>query len=127
VADGGTLILYAPHITSPSLSHSGWHERVGYHVRDYILAHREERFSDVPLAVLADLMQLPGTGSYHEGVETRRIRVLLASAIPREVCRRVNLEYIDPASIRFEEYRRRENEGILLVEDAGEMLYRRRE
>lgn len=126
VADGGTLTLYAPHIASPSLSHAGWHERIGYHVRDYILAHHRERFPDVPLAVLADLMQLPGTGSYHDGVETRRIRVLLASAIPPAMCRKINLEYLDPASIRLDDYRGREEQGCLLVEQAGETLYRPR-
>jgi len=124
VADGGTLILYAPHITSPSVSHSGWHERIGYHVKDFILAHHRERFADVPLAVLADLTQLPGTGTYTDGVESRRIRVLLATGIPADTCRRINLEYMDPDLVPWDTLRDRESDGILVVDEAGEMLYR---
>ena len=58
VADGGTLFLLAPHIRRPTLTHGAWHERVGYHVRDFFLAHRD-RYAEVPRVVLADLMQLP--------------------------------------------------------------------
>jgi nickel-dependent lactate racemase len=125
VADGGTLILWGPHIRSPAVSFEGggWHERVGYHVRDWILAHRE-RYRDVPLAVLADLIQLRGAGSYVDGVERPRIRVILATGIPAELCRKINLEYRDPRSLRIEELEGREPEGILVVHDAGEALYR---
>ena len=48
----------------------------------------------------------------------------MATQIPEAVCRKVNLGYRDPESIRVDEYRNRENEGILLVPKAGEILYR---
>ena len=48
----------------------------------------------------------------------------LATAIPEERCRRVNLGYLDPASIQREEWDGREDEGMLVVPRAGEMLYR---
>ena len=35
VADGGRLILYAPHIHELSVTHGEQIRRVGYHVRDY--------------------------------------------------------------------------------------------
>ena len=127
VEDGGTLILLAPHITSPSVTHTGWHERIGYHVRDFILAHHRERYSDIPLAVLADLMQLPGVGTYTDGIERRRIEVLLATGIPEETCRRVGLGYRDPRELRLAALEGRESEGILVVEESGEMLYRVRD
>ncbi len=65
-----------------------------------------------------------GVGTYRDGVETPRIRVTLATQIPEALCRAVNLGYRDPATINVADYRDRENEGILHVPKAGEMLYR---
>ena len=58
------------------------------------------------------------------GIETPRIQVTLATGISEERCRRVNLGYLDPASVRREEWEGREDEGVLVVPRAGEMLYR---
>jgi hypothetical protein len=52
------------------------------------------------------------------------VDVVLATAIPPETCARVNLGYADPASIELGAYAGREDEGVLLVEHAGETLYR---
>ena len=57
------------------------------------------------------------------GIETPRARVTLATGIPPEMCRRINLGYRDPKSIRQEDFANRENEGVLLVPKAGEMLF----
>ena len=65
-----------------------------------------------------------GIGTYEDGVEHDRVQVTLATQIPEEVCRSINLGYRDPASIRVEDYAGREDEGILYVPEAGEMLYR---
>ena len=56
--------------------------------------------------------------------ETPRIKVTLATSVPRERCERINLGYLDPSSINFVEWKNRENEGILMVPRAGEQLYR---
>ena len=48
----------------------------------------------------------------------------LATGIPEERCRRVNLGFADYHSIDPQEWAGREAEGILLVPHAGEMLYR---
>lgn len=48
----------------------------------------------------------------------------LATGIPEERCRRINLEYADYRTIDPQAWAGREAEGILLVEHAGEMLYR---
>ena len=48
----------------------------------------------------------------------------LATQIPEDVCRAINLGYRDPASIHVADYQNREDEGILYVPKAGEMLYR---
>ena len=123
VADGGRLIIYGPHIKHVSRTWGDWIEKVGYHVRDYFLKQMD-RFRDVPRGVLAHSTHVRGTGTYENGVERPRIEVVLATGIPEDVCRRINLGYMDPAQIRIEDYRHKEDEGILLVEHAGEMLYK---
>jgi len=50
--------------------------------------------------------------------------VVLATSIPRETCDRINLGYMDPSKIRLSDYTGREEEGILFVDHAGEILYR---
>jgi len=126
VADGGELIIYAPHVDRLSRTFGPLIERVGYHVRDYFLA-QPERFQDVPRGVLAHSTHVRGAGTYADGVERPRIQVTLATAIPPEICARIGLGWADPAAIDLDRYRSREEEGILLVPDAGEVLYRLRE
>jgi hypothetical protein len=52
--------------------------------------------------------------------------VTLATGIPESRCKRINLGYLDPASVKVDEWKGREDEGILVVPRAGEMLYRLR-
>ena len=70
---------------------------------------------------------LRGDGSFRDGVERPRIRVTLATGIPRERCERIGLGYLDPATVDPEQWAGQEDEGVLLVRRAGEMLYRLRE
>lgn len=123
VADGGELIIYAPHLDEISVTHGALIEKIGYHVRDYFTA-QWERFKDVPRGVLAHSTHVRGTGTYENGVERPRVRVTLASGISRETCERINLGYRDPAEIEIEDFADREDEGVLLVRKAGEQLYR---
>jgi hypothetical protein len=78
------------------------------------------------LGVVAHRTHLRGIGAYDAatGIETPRIKVTLATGIPKERCERLNLGYLDPDSINLDEWRGREDEGVLLVPKAGEMLYR---
>jgi len=115
--------LYAPHITEVSYTHGHVIDQVGYHVRDYFVK-QWDRFKDYPWAVLAHSTHLRGVGTYKNGVERSRIRVTLATGIPEERCRRINLGYLDPTTVDIDGWANRENEGILLVCKAGEMLYR---
>ncbi len=123
VADGGELIIYAPHLKQISQTHGGLIERVGYHVRDYFTA-QWNRFRDVPWGVLAHSTHVRGTGTFEDGVERPRVNVTLATGLPRETCERIGLGYHDPATIRVEDFADREDQGILLVRKAGEQLYR---
>ena len=125
IADGGEVIIYAPQITEISYTHGKLIDQVGYHVRDYFLK-QWDRFKDVPGRILAHSTHVKGTGAYDaaSGVESPRIQVTLATGIPEERCRRVNLGYADYREIDPEGWKGREDEGILLVPHAGEMLYR---
>jgi nickel-dependent lactate racemase len=127
VADGGEVVLYAPNLSEVSFTHGRAIEEVGYHCRDYFLA-QWERFRHVPWGVLAHSTHLKGLGRYDATtlVETPRVTVTLATAIPEERCRRLNLAWLDPASIDLEAWKGRESEGILVVPRAGERLYKLR-
>jgi nickel-dependent lactate racemase len=123
VADGGRLIIYAPHLKEVSSTWGHYLEKTGYHVAEYFLK-QWDRFADVPRGVLAHSVHVKGLGSYENGVEKPRIEVILATGIPEKMCRKINLGYMDPEEVRVEEYQKRENEGILFVDHAGEVLHR---
>ncbi len=123
VADGGELIIYAPHVREVSTTHGHLIKKIGYHTRDYLLAHMD-RFADIPGGILAHSSHVRGIGTYEDGVEKPRVQVTLATGIPEAECRAINLGYRDPASIKPDDWRNREHQGILLVPEAGEILYR---
>jgi nickel-dependent lactate racemase len=128
VADGGELIVYAPHLDTVSHVHGAAIAEAGYHVRDYFLK-QWDRFGHLPLGVLAHGTHLRGSGTYDDppgSGERARIRVTLASRIDPETCAALGLGYRDPGSISPAAWRGREREGVLVVEKAGEMLYRPR-
>ena len=123
VADGGELIIFAPHMKEISVTPGANIEHVGYHVRDYF-TKQWDQFKHLPWGVLAHSTHVRGTGTFENGIERPRVQVTVASQIPREVCERINLGYRDPASIDVESFADREDEGVLLVRKAGEHLYR---
>jgi nickel-dependent lactate racemase len=125
VADGGEVIIYAPQIAEVSYTHGALIDAVGYHVRDYF-TQQWDRFSQLPGGILAHSTHVKGHGSYDlaTGVERPRIAVTLATSIPEARCRQINLGYLDYRTIDPERWRDREEEGLLLVERAGELLYR---
>ena len=125
VADGGEVVIYAPHLTEVSYTHGALIDEVGYHVRDYFLKQRE-RFAHVPGMIRAHSTHVKGSGAYDAGssLEEPRIQVTLATAIPEERCRRINLGYLDWHDIDPSEWEDREQDGVLVVHNAGEVLYR---
>jgi nickel-dependent lactate racemase len=126
VADGGELIIYAPHIKEISVVHGATIKQIGYHVRDYFVK-QWDKFEHLPWGVLAHSTHLRGIGTYIDGVECPRIQVTLATGIPREICEHVNLSYRDPASIDPDEWAARNDPDVLVVPRAGEYLYRLKE
>ena len=122
VADGGELIVFAPHVHSFSETHGEAIARAGYHCRDYFLA-QPERFAGVPLGVRTHVRGL-GTYDAASGVEQCRITVPLATGIPREECERAGLGWRDHRSIDPAVWAGRD--GVLVVPRAGEILHRLR-
>ena len=126
IADGGELIIYAPHLRQVSAAHGEVIHAIGYHVRDYFVK-QWPRFEHYPWGVLAHSTHLRGSGTYEDGVERPRIQVTLATGIPAEECAALNLGYRNPATIDPAQWANREDEGILLVPHAGEVLYKLKE
>jgi lactate racemase len=128
VADGGEVVIYAPHITEVSYTHGKLIDEIGYHCRDYFMK-QWDKFKDYPGGVLAHSTHVKGLGTYDQAkdIESPRIHVTLATGISEQRCRRINLGYLDPDSVHTADWQGREADGILVVPRAGEMLYRVRE
>lgn len=121
VADGGEVILYAPHVRHISAMHPEI-EQIGYHCRDYFVG-QWDRFRHLPWGVLAHSTHLRGAGIWDpvQG-EHCRVRVTLATGIPEATVRGANLEHLDPASVDLAAYAA--DPDTMVVPDAGEVLYR---
>ena len=125
IADGGEVVIYSPRISEVSYTHGKLIDEVGYHCRDYFIK-QWDKFKHYPGGVLAHSTHVKGLGTYDAatGIESPRIQVTLATGIPGERCRRINLGYLDPANINFDDWCGHENEGIVMIPRAGETLYR---
>jgi nickel-dependent lactate racemase len=123
LADGATLIIHAPHITEVSYTHGKYLDQIGYHTRDYFRT-RMDQFADIPRGIIAHSTHVKGIGTYIDGVEKPRVNVVLATGIPKERCDKINLGYMDPAKINIADYEGKEDEGVLVVHHAGEVLHR---
>jgi nickel-dependent lactate racemase len=123
VADGGEVVIYAPHITRISAMHPEI-EQIGYHCRDYFVG-QWDRFRHLHRGVLAHSTHLRGAGTWDEQSGERcRLRVTLATGIPEDVVRGADLGYLDPAAVDVDAFRA--DGGTLVVPDAGEVLFRLR-
>jgi hypothetical protein len=123
IANGGEVVIYAPHLDTVSRVHGKYLYQIGYHVRDYFLK-QWDAFKDIPSGVLAHSTHVKGSGTFERGKEWPRIQVTLASKISRDDCKRLNLGYLDPATINPADWQNREDAGVLLVPKAGENLFR---
>jgi nickel-dependent lactate racemase len=123
MADGGEVILYAPHISEISAMHPEINA-IGYHCRDYFVK-QWDRFAHLHWGVLAHSTHLRGAGSWDPAAGERcRLTVTLATSIPADVVRAANLDYLDPASVDVAAYEA--DPDTFVVHQAGEDLYRLR-
>ncbi len=123
VADGGEVILYAPHVTEISVVHTEIYD-IGYHCRDYFVK-QWDRFSGIHWGVLAHSTHLRGAGTYDE-IEGERCRVdvTLVTGIPKDKVRGANLGYVAAADFDLAAYE--SDPETLVVPNAGEVLFRLR-
>ena len=123
VADGGQVVLYAPHIREVSVMHPHIVE-IGYHCRDYFVK-QWDRFRGMHWGDLAHSTHLRGAGTYDPvHGERLRVTVTLATGIPEAVVRAINLDYLDPAEVDPDAWAA--DPDTLVVPQAGEVLYRLR-
>jgi nickel-dependent lactate racemase len=123
VADGGRVVLHAPHLRELTPMHPGV-EEIGYHTIDYFTA-QWDRFGTRPWGELAHSTHLRGAGTWDPvGGEQPRVTVTLASGVPEARTRAVNLDWADPATIDVAACQA--DPDWLVVPDAGEVLYRLR-
>ena len=121
VADGGQVVIYAPHISEIATTHPAIAE-IGYHCRDYFV-EQWDRFERYAWGDLAHSTHLRGAGTYDPASgEHPRVTVTLATGIPEDVVRAVNLDYLDPAAVDPRQWA--SDPDTLVVPDAGEDLYR---
>lgn len=123
VADGGELIIYAPHLDTVSVTHGNYIYDVGYHVLPYFLK-QWDKFKHFPTSVIAHSTHVKGIGEFEDGIEKPRIQVTLATKLSADDCKRLNLGYRNLNDINPKDWENREDEGILFVPKAGETLYR---
>jgi hypothetical protein len=85
-----------------------------------------DQFKGIPRGIIAHSTHVKGIGTYIDGVEKPRANVILATGISKERCKKVNLGYMNPADINIADYENKEEEeeGILVVCHAGEVLHR---
>ena len=124
VADGGEVVLFAPHVTTASVTHGDYLARIGYHCRDYFLANMS-RFADIPRSVIAHSTHVRGAGTYDDlNGEQCRITVTLATGIDEATTSALNLSYRDPDTVDSTVWAT--DPDTLVVPNAGEVLFRLR-
>jgi nickel-dependent lactate racemase len=125
VADGGEVVIYAPHLHEVSVVHGKIIRQIGYHVRDYFLA-QWDKFGHLPKGVIAHSTHLRGVGTYANGIERPRITVTLATGLSQAECEAINLNYADYRAINPDALAAANDPECLVIPRAGEFLYRLR-
>ena len=123
IAEGGELIVYAPHLRAISETHGLLIEKYGYapldRVREMVALSTELQAN---LAVAAHLAHVSYAGQRDEnGRVVPRFRITMASALDQATCERVNLGFMDHRQFRRENYD--SDPDTLVVERAGRDLY----
>ena len=104
MADGGEVIIYAPHVREVSHVHGTLIESIGYHCRDYFVA-QWDRFAGYPGGILAHSTHVKGLGHFDaDRGESARVQVTLATGIPPDLCARINLGYTNPDAVDLSEW-----------------------
>jgi len=123
IEEGGSLIIYAPQLTSLSEVHGRLIKRFGYapleKIREFVSQSQELQQN---LCVAAHLAHVSFAGHrLADGTIVPRYSITLASAIDPDTCSQVNLRYMAPHTFRRTDYEAAPD--TLIVEQAGRDLY----
>ena len=122
MADGGEIIIYAPHIncfhSKPDMDNAI--KQLGYHCKDYVKNYLKSN-SEFSRNIAAHVINVRGAGKYNTktGKEEFDFKVTLATGIPKEVCESVGLGYRDPNLIRQSDFT---GSGKLWIQNGGKYL-----
>jgi nickel-dependent lactate racemase len=120
----GELIIYAPRLRCISETHGAAIESFGGYaplenVKELVAASGELQAN---LCVAAHLAHVSYAGQQRaDGSFAPRYRISLASQVDEEICRRVNLHYLDHQTFRRDDYAG--DPDTLIVDRAGRDLY----
>jgi len=124
MADGGEIIIYAPHI---SCFHSKSEmdnalRQIGYHCKDYVKNYLKSN-PEFSRNIAAHVIGVRGAGKYDTktGKEVFNFKVTLATGIPKEVCESVGLGYRYPNLICQKDFT---SPGKLWIQNGGKYLYK---
>ena len=117
VAEGGDIVMYAPHLEKITPLHLDV-ERIGYHCLPFFLK-QWDKYKDYERSSLAHSTHVAGPGWFEDGEEHLAARRILVSKISREQCAAVNLDYLTAEEV---EAKYRNDPDTLWVEKAGEQL-----
>ena len=121
IEDGGELVIYAPHLTRISETHGAFIEKYGYAPIEKIkeLAANSEELQK-NLCVAAHLAHVSYCGNC-DNLKMPKYKITLATQIPEEICRKVNLQFADYKKLDLADFTG--DPDILIVENAGRDLY----
>jgi|SRR5579872_4102658 len=123
IAEGGSLIIYAPQLTTISKVHGELIMRYGYAPLEKIrelVAQSEELQQN--LCVAAHLAHVSFASRWlRDGNIAPRYSITLASGVDSETCAKVKLAYMNPDTFRLSDYDSDPN--TLVVPQAGRDLY----
>ncbi len=124
MAEGGEIILYAPHIKCFHSNKNMNREilSLGYHCKDKIFCLIKSKDKIFSRNVAAHVINVTGPGKFNGKTDREEFnfKVTLATGIPEKVCSSVGLGYRDPRTLKREDFK---GQGKLWIEDGGKYLY----
>ena len=124
IETGGELIIYAPRLRCISETHGHDIERFGGYapienIKDLVAESGELQANLCVAAHLAHVSYAGREGT--DGTFVPKYRIVLASQVDEETCRRVNLDFLDYLTFDIKDYA--DDPNTLIVERAGRDLY----
>jgi len=121
--ENGEIIIYAPNVRCFHSNQIMENEilNLGYHCKDYVLEFIKSK-PGFNKNVASHVINVTGEGAYdtRNKNENKKLKITLATSIPRAICKRVGLGYIDPLKIQKKDF---SGEDTLWENEGGKYLY----